>query len=164
MKKSLVLTLLMLAACGPKVSTTTTTAPVGAPPAPVVAPAPVSNLTGGASARSAVEMFLNAVRAQDIQAMSVLFGTKNGPSRDNMNRDELEKRLVILQCYFNHDKFRILGESPGEGGHRVVATELTRGTNNRTPHFYVIPGPGNRYYVDNMEIAAVRDFCRADGQ
>ena len=109
-------------------------------------------------------MFLKAVRAQDIQAMSVLFGTKNGPSRDNMNRDELEKRLVILQCYFNHDKFRITGESPGEGGHRVIATELTRGTNNRTPRFYVIAGPEGRYYVDNMEIAAVRDFCRGENR
>jgi hypothetical protein len=100
------------------------------------------------------------VKAQDIQAMSVLFGTSNGPSRDNMNRDELEKRLVILQCYFNHDKFRILSESPGESGHRVLEVELSRDGNLRTPNFYAVPGPSNRWYIDNMEIAAVRDFCR----
>lgn len=94
--------------------------------------------------------------------MSVIFGTNRGPSRDNMNRDELEKRLIILQCYFNHDKFRILSETPGDGGHRVVATELTRGTNIRIPRFYTIQGPANRFYVDNMEIAAVRDFCRSN--
>jgi len=158
-KKSLVL-LFVLAACGPKVSTTTTTAPVGSTTAPVPVPAPASNLTGGATPRSAVEQFLNAVRAQDLQAMSVIFGTKNGPSRDNMNREELEKRLVVLQCYFNHDKFRILGESPGEGGHRVLEVELTRQGNIRTPAFYAVPGPENRWYIDNMEIAAVRDFCR----
>jgi len=160
-KKSIVL-LFVLAACAPKVTTSTTTAPVGAPaPAAVPAPAaPVSNLTGGASARLAVEQFLNAVRAQDIQAMSVIFGTKNGPSRDNMNREELEKRLVILQCYFNHDKFRILSESPGESGHRVIEVELTRQGNLRTPNFYVVQGPQSRWYIDNMEIAAVRDFCR----
>lgn len=110
----------------------------------------------------AVETFLNAVRSQDIQAMSVIFGTNRGPSRDNMNRDELEKRLIILQCYFNHDKFRILSETPGDGGHRIVATELTRGTNIRIPRFYTIQGPANRFYVDNMEIAAVRDFCRSN--
>lgn len=92
--------------------------------------------------------------------MSVIFGTSHGPSRDNMDREELEKRLVILQCYFNHDKFRILDETVGDGGHRVVTAELTRGSNTRTPKFYVIAGPSNRYYVDNMEIAAVRDFCR----
>ena len=120
--------------------------------------------TGAATPRLAVEQFLNAVRAQDIQAMGGIFGTNRGPSRDNMNRDELEKRLIILQCYFSHDKFRILGESPGDGGHRVIATELTRGTNVRAPRFYVIQGPSNRYYIDNMEIAAVRDFCRGEGR
>lgn len=96
--------------------------------------------------------------------MAAIFGTNRGPSRDNMNRDELEKRLIILQCYFSHDKFRIVGESPGDGGHRVIATELTRGTNNRSPRFYVIQGPSNRYYIDNMEIAAVRDFCRGENR
>ena len=92
--------------------------------------------------------------------MSVIFGTNRGPSRDNIERSELEKRLIILQCYFNHDKFRILDENLGEGGHRVVTVELTRGTNTRSPRFYTIQGPSGRYYVDNMEIVAVRDFCR----
>ena len=92
--------------------------------------------------------------------MSVTFGTSNGPARDNMNREELEKRLIILQCYFNHDKFRILRDFPGEDKHRVVVVELTRGTVVRSPSFYTIAGPGGRYFVDNMEIAAVRDFCR----
>jgi len=95
--------------------------------------------------------------------MSVLFGTNHGPSRDNMNRDELEKRLVILQCYFNHDKFRILSESPGESGHRVIEVELTKQGNIRTPNFYAVSGPESRWYIDNMEIAAVRDFCRKTG-
>ena len=159
-KKNNLVLLFLLAACGPKVTSTTTTAPVGStdPPAPVVSPS--ANVTGGASARSAVEQFLIAVRAQDIQAMSVIFGTSRGPSRDNMDREELEKRLVILQCYFNADKFRILSESPGEGGHRIVEAELTKQTIVRTPSFYVIQGPASRWYVDNMEIAAVQDFCR----
>ena len=92
--------------------------------------------------------------------MSVIFGTNRGPSRDNMDRGELEKRLIILQCYFSSDKFRILDENLGEGGHRVMTVELTKGSNTRTPRFYAILGPSNRYYIDNMEIAAVRDFCR----
>ena len=92
--------------------------------------------------------------------MSVIFGTSKGPSRDNMDRTELEKRLIILQCYFSSDKFRIVDEFPGETGHRVMTVELTKGSNTRTPKFYAILGPSNRYYIDNMEIAAVRDFCR----
>lgn len=157
MKKHLAL-LFLLAACAPKTTTTTTTSPVG--PAPANPPAASSNVTGAGTARSAVEQFLTAVRAQDIQAMSVIFGTNSGPSRDNMNREELEKRLVILQCYFNHDTSRFLNESPGADNHRVIEMELTKQGVKRTPSFYAVPGPHNRWYVDNMEIAAVQDFCR----
>ncbi len=92
--------------------------------------------------------------------MSLLFGTNRGPSRDNIERGELEKRLIILQCYFSHDSYRVVDENIGESGHRVVLVDLVRGTNKRSPRFYTIPGPNNRWYVDNMEIAAVRDFCR----
>lgn len=164
MKKMILVSMLVFAACSrASTSTTTTTGPVGAPPAaPAAAPNP--NVTGGTSAQLAVQQFLTAVRAQDIQAMSVIFGTSKGPARDNMAREELERRLVILQCYFNHDKFRILREMPGEAGHRIVIAELTRSTVVRTPAFYVIAGPGGRFYIDNMEIAAVRDFCRNEGR
>lgn len=162
MKKTL-LALFLLTACSRAATTTTTsTGPVSSStPGTSVPPRAVNLASGASSPVAAVEQFLLAVHAQDIQAMSVLFGTNRGPARDNMNSDELEKRLIILQCYFNHDKFRILGESPGEAGHRVVATELTRGSVVRNPRFYAIRGPSNRYYVDNMEIAAVRDFCRS---
>ncbi len=167
MKRTLLAFLLFTACSRAATTTTTTTGPVGSPTSPPATSEPPragNQATGAATPRLAVEQFLTAVRAQDIQAMGGLFGTNRGPARDNMNRDELEKRLIILQCYFSHDKFRILGESPGDGGHRVVATELTRGTNIRIPKFYAIQGPGNRYYIDNMEIAAVRDFCRGEGR
>jgi hypothetical protein len=90
--------------------------------------------------------------------MSAIFGTSAGPARNNMSRDEVEKRLVILQCYFNHDKARFVQELAGSGGHRIVQFELTRGSITRSPNFYAIPGPGGRWFVDNMEIAAVRDL------
>lgn len=149
--KILVLALLTVSAC----SRGATTSPVPSGSARASAQTP-----GATDARLAVEQFLNAVRAQDIQAMSVNFGTSRGPARDNISRDELEKRLIILQCYFNHDKFRILGENPGEGGHRIVSVQLIRGSQTRNPRFYTIRGPSERWYVDNMEIAVVRDFCR----
>jgi hypothetical protein len=142
--KKLLLALLVLSACSRATTATTTD-------------------VGGSTPRMAVEQFLAAVRAQDLQGMSVVFGTSHGPSRDNMDREQLDKRLIILQCYFYHDKFRILGENPGEGGHRVFNVELTRGRLTRTPRFYTIEGPNGRWFVDNMEIAAVREFCRESG-
>ncbi len=154
--KKLLLAILVLSACSH--STTTTTTGAGAPRT-TTGP----QLPGGPSPRLAVEEFLTAVRGQDLQAMSAVFGTSRGPSRDNMDREQLEKRLIILQCYFNHDKYRILGEGPGESSHRVFTVELTRGRLTRTPHFYTIEGPNNRWFVDNMEIAAVKEFCRESG-
>ncbi|MDQ3243235.1 MAG: hypothetical protein M3Q09_05880 [Gemmatimonadota bacterium] len=153
--KRFMLALAVLSACTPAV----TPAPA---PGPATSPGTTggNQLTGAASARSAVEQFLVAVRAEDLQAMGTIFGTARGPSRDNMDGGELEKRLIILQCFFNHDKSRIVGETLGDGGHRIVTAELIRGTQTRSPKFYVIPGPGRRWYLDNMEIVAVRDFCR----
>lgn len=152
--KKLLLAFVVLSACT-RTTTTTKTAP---PPAPVRAPTG-NQMVGGATPKLAVEQFLAAVKAQDLQAMSVVFGTSHGPARDNMDREQLDKRLVILQCFFNHDAARVYGETSGESGHRVFIVELTRGRQTRTPHFYTIQGPGGRWFVDNMEIVAVRDFC-----
>jgi len=154
--KKLLLAVLVLSACSHSTTTTTT-----GPGAPRTTTGP--QIPGAPSPRLAVEEFLTAVRGQDLQAMSAVFGTSHGPSRDNMDREQLEKRLIILQCYFMHDKYRILSEGPGESSHRVFTVELTRGRLTRTPHFYTIQGPSNRWFVDNMEIAAVKEFCRESG-
>jgi len=120
-------------------------------------------LTGAATAQLAVEQFLKAVNAKDIQAMSTMFGTNKGPARETMDRTELEKRLVILACYFTHDTARILGEDRGTEGHRELRVEVKKGNMTRQTTFYAIQGPGRRWYVDNMDIAAVRDFCGNPG-
>lgn len=120
-------------------------------------------LTGGASPQLATDQFLKAVHAGDLQAMSTVFGTKNGPARETMDRTELEKRETILACYFNHDTYRVLGESSGQTDHRDVHVELHKGNLIRLTTFYTIRGPGGRWYVDNMDIAGVRDFCGNPG-
>ncbi len=120
-------------------------------------------LTGGATAQLAVDQFLTAVKAKDIQAMGTVFGTKNGPARETMDRTELEKRLIILACYFNHDSARTLGEDRGTQGHRELRVELKKGNMTRQTTFYTIQGPRNRWYVDNIDIASVRDFCGNPG-
>ena len=122
-------------------------------------PAVNGGLTGAAAPRLAVEQFLDAAHAGDLQGISVVFGTNRGAARDNMDREELEKREIILQCFFNADRYRVVSETAGTEGHRVVRVELTKGNSVRQPNFFAIQGPGGRWYVDNMEIAVVRDFC-----
>ncbi len=120
-------------------------------------------LTGAATPQLATDMFLKAVNAKDIQAMGTVFGTKKGPARETMDRTELEKRLIILACYFNHDTARTIGEDRGTEGHRELRVELKKGNLTRQTTFYTIQGPGRRWYVDNIDIAAVRDFCGNPG-
>ena len=120
-------------------------------------------LTGAPTPQVAVEQFLRAVNAKDLQAMSVVFGTKNGPARETMDRNELEKREIILACYFAHDSARIIGETPGLQGHRDIRVELKKGNLARQTTFFAIKGPADRWYVDNMDIASVRDFCGNPG-
>lgn len=91
--------------------------------------------------------------------MSNVWGTDKGAARENMDRAELEKREVILQCYFNNDTYRILGVSPTAEGRRTVRVELVRNGQTRTPTVYTVQGPSSRWYVENLDIAAVRDFC-----
>jgi hypothetical protein len=91
--------------------------------------------------------------------MSQVWGTDKGSARDNMDRDQLEKREVILQCYFNYDTFRILGESPTSETRRMVRVELTREGKTRNPVVYTVLGPNGRWFVENLDIAAVKDFC-----
>ena len=141
-KRTLVIAL-ALAACRGSAPTTTGGALAGAP-----------------APRVAVEQFMAAVKAQDLQAMSVAWGTSKGPARDQLERTELEKREIILQGCFEHDKFRILDETPGEGGRRIFRVEITKGRLTRAPKFTTVKGPSDRWYVEEAEITAVRDICR----
>lgn len=149
MRKSLLKAALLLAvtAC----ATATTPSP-GAPPS-------TNDGLGAAAPRLAVDAFLDAVRTEDLQAMGATWGTSQGPARETIERTELEKRVIILQCYLQHNSYRVLSEVPGEAGRRVVRVELTRGTDKRSPALHTVQGPRGRWYVENVELAAVRDFC-----
>ena len=132
-----------------------TAACASAPPSTSV----VDSSPGAKTSVGAVDRFFAAVRSQDLQAMSLVWGTSKGPARDNMPRAELEKREVILQCYFSSDTFRVLGESPTSDIRRMVRVELRREGSVRDPIVYTVRGPDGRWYVENLDIAAVKDFC-----
>jgi hypothetical protein len=138
-KRSIIAFVLVLAACGPK-----NTGP----------------LTGAPAPRTAIEQFLGAVRAQDLQAMSIIWGSEKGPARDLIERRELEKRELIMQCMLAHDRFRILNEGPGQAGKRVFRVELTRGPITRATNFTATQGPSERWYVESADLEPVKDLCR----
>jgi hypothetical protein len=119
---------------------------------------PESSATVGP--RPALAEFLASVRAQDLQAMSGAWGDKDGAVRDSkkMSRSEMEQRELLLMCYFKHDSYRVLGDTPGTDGERILSVELTKGTLKRTTNFFLAKG-SERWYVRSADIEPVRDLC-----
>jgi hypothetical protein len=133
---------------------------------PVTAPAPVpvasTGLAGAASPRLALDAFLGAVRAQDLQAMSSVWGDKNGPVRDAkvMSREDMEQReLYLIRC-LKHDSFRVLGDSPALDGERSMRVELVRGTVAKSTDFSLARS-GDRWFVRTFALDPVKDLCAA---
>lgn len=125
--------------------------------------APGSPMPGAPAPRAAVESFLSAVRAQDLQAMSMVWGSERGPARDIIpDRSELEKREIVMQCYLAHDRFRILGDVAGVENRRVFRVELSKGRLTRTTTFTTIAGPSDRFYVLEADLEPVKDLCQSN--
>lgn len=126
------------------------------------APANSGNITGAATSRGAIESFLAAVKSSDLQGMSGVWGTNKGPARDLMKREELEKRLVVMQCLLMHDKWRFVEDAPRlqTGGHQQFQVELTRKSSVAKTTFNTVPGPGGRWFLDDVDVTPLRDFCR----
>lgn len=131
-------------------------------PAPTPASLPVSgsNASGAATPRAALESFISAIRAQDLQAMSAVWGNKDGPVRDSkvFAREEMEQRELYLVRCLKNDRYRVLGESPAADNERVFSVELVRGTVTRVTDFFTARG-GDRWYVRSANMEPVRDLC-----
>ena len=145
--RKLLISLLLLAACRKH----TVEAPSPARPSPSAA---------ASSARPALDAFLSAVRNQDLQAMSTVWGDKNGSVRDGkvMTREDMEQRELVLMRCFKHDAFRVLGEAPAPDKERVLTVELTRGTKRYTTDFYAVKGP-ERWYIRSANMEPVKSLC-----
>jgi hypothetical protein len=124
-----------------------------------VGTAPSVNDPGGSTAREAVQKFLAAAKAQDLQAFSNVWGTSAGPARTTMEKEELEQREIILLCYLKHDSYRVVSESPATNDERVVAVEIKFQDLSRIANFFVTPGPAKRWYVKTFDTEPLRDIC-----
>ena len=153
-----VASLLLSSACARQAVSTEMSLPGAATPSAGSAPGTV----GAASGRGAVEAFLKAVSAQDLQAMSGLWGNAKGLARDQLKREELEKRLIIMQCLMQHDRFRFPEDGPRlqTGGRQEHLVELTKGTFTARTTMITVTGPGGRWLVEDVDVTKLRDFCK----
>jgi hypothetical protein len=105
---------------------------------------------------------MRAVKAQDLQAMATAWGTARGPARDQMDRETLEKRLIVIQCMLSHDSWSFVEDSPRlqTGGRHEYRVEVRKKGSRATTSFTTVPGPGSRWYVEIVDVAPLRDFCQ----
>jgi hypothetical protein len=125
------------------------------------APSTGSNLTGETTSKRAVETFMRAVKAQDLQQMATAWGTAKGPARDQMDRETLEKRLIVIQCMLQHDAYSFLEAQPRlqTGGRHEYPVEVRKGRLKAKTSFTTVPGPSQRWYVEIVDVEPLRDFC-----
>lgn len=116
-------------------------------------------MTGAVTSKLAVEQFLAAARAQDMQAFSAIWGTEKGPARDVVARDQLEKRELIFMCYLSHDKFEIGTDVAVKPTQHAVQVLLTHGPITRETKMTVVQGPSERWYVQNADLQPLQDLC-----
>jgi hypothetical protein len=117
--------------------------------------------TGASSSEAAVRQFLFAAKAQDLQAMSAVWGTAESPTRDRADRTEMERRLIIMTCHLRHDESRIGPPVTGATGTVTHRVELTQGDKQAAPVFTTVRNTSSgRWYVQEFDILAVQSFCR----
>ena len=151
--RKLIIAVVLLAACQQQTVSTT--------PTPRSA---TGNVSGAANPRAAVQGYMTAVANQDLQAMSTIWGSKEGSVLDTkaMPREEIEKREIVILCYLRHDNYRIVSDAPGPNGERVFVTELSRAGMSRSTNFYVTQGPSNRWYVRSVDVEPLQDLMRRE--
>jgi hypothetical protein len=116
-------------------------------------------MTGASSPQVAVEQFLAAARAQDLQAFSAIWGSERGAARDIVDRSQLEKRELTMMCYLTHDKFEITSDVTPKPGEHDYIVEITRGTQTRETKMTAVQGPSERWYVLDVQLAPLQDLC-----
>ncbi len=131
-----------------------------AAPSPVPG-APAAAGAGAASPRAAAERFLQTIRDGDIQATSNIWGSERGPARTIItDRVALEKRIIVLQCNFQHDRYRILSDLPGDKvTERTLRVELTKGPLTATTTMAAVQAGDGRWYINDPDIRPMRGFC-----
>lgn len=125
--------------------------------------APMSGPEPGArSSEAAITQFLAAARAQDLQAMSAMWGNSESLVREREDRRELERRLIVMACHLKHDESRIGPSRRGEGGRILHDVELTQGPKRATSTFTTVRNTqSDRWFVENFDIEALQELCAA---
>ncbi len=138
--------LLAVAAMTSCVSRTVESTPSQSPPDSSVAPA------------LALEQFLRAANASDLDTMARLFGTKDGPWARNVNDVDADQRMLMFASALKHDDYLILGDAlvPGRRNEATQLTvRLTRDGRNTDVWFVMAWAGGLGWMVEQFNLEAL---------
>lgn len=122
------------------------------------APREGTQLTGAPTPQAAVDRLLSAIRDQDLQALGAVWGDTRGSARDFMPREQYDQRLILMQCFFSHDRARVTGGPTTKVDTVMFNLELTKGDKRANATARTLQGPGSRWYVMNLE-PVPQGFC-----
>lgn len=114
---------------------------------------------GAVTAAAAAESFLAAARAQDIQALNLIWGTREGPALYTVPNETRERRAVVMLCHLRHDSHRLVDETSLLQGERRVTVEITRGDMTRRTNLTAVPANHGGWYVMAADLEPLRDIC-----
>ena len=110
-----------------------------------------------------VERFLQAANIRDLQTMSRLFGTDDGPIGDTGSRQEVELRMDLIAEILQHADYQIMSESlvPGTESPSIrvgvnILIVTPRGTTMvRDVGFTVVLESPNRWLINVIELVKI---------
>ena len=123
------------------------------------------SMTGATSAEGAVNAFLAAAKARDLQAFSAVWGSSKGSVRTTMDRTAMEQRGMIIMGLLCPDEYHVTGWTAGTGSQRNVRAQLKRGAKTIDVDLVTVPGPAKRWYVEDVPLGGdlpqrLQAFCR----
>ncbi len=112
-----------------------------------------------------VERFLQAANTRDLQTMSRLFGTDDGPIGDTGSRQEVELRMDLIAEILQHADYEITSERrvPGTASPSIrIAVDILivtpRGTTMvRDVGFTVVLESTSRWLVNVIEVTKITE-------
>ncbi len=111
-----------------------------------------------------VERFLQAANTRDLETMSRLFGTKDGPFGDQRGRQETELRMDVLVEVLRHDNYQIVSERRVAGSevpsNRIgVDFLMPNGVEVRDVGFTVVFASSNRWLILDIEVIKITNVA-----
>ena len=104
----------------------------------------------------AVERFLTAVNATEIDQMADYWGDERGPESQTRRFPEAERRqrLQIMQRMLRSDNHMITGTDATDPSKRVITVAMTQGTRRFAVPFTVVPVRGGGWLIREIGLDA----------